>query len=341
MKKLNRLILFILLTLLSIRLYASEPVVKARMDSDAIVMGRMSTIELSVTHDKNVRGRFPIFSMLQDNGIIPICGDSIELRAPVKSDTLQKGTQLMINYTIPIQSFDSGSYKLPAIDFIVGVDTFKSNILTLKVLPVSGVTADTQISDYSNVADPENPSIFDSLPDWVINYWWLIITAAILLALIIVLYNRYKKNGYIIIPPKPEPTPYEEAMARLNKLKEHKLWEQGFEKEYYTQLTDILRNYIYRRYGINANEMTSREILNALGQIPETKDKRKGIRQMLTMADFVKFAKVRPLPADNVSSMDSVRLFVEETKPVIVIDETSDTGKKLPKTQIVKKGGKK
>lgn len=340
MKKLNRLILFILLTLFSIRLYASEPVVKARMDSDVIVMGRMSTIELSVTHDNNVRGRFPIFSMMQDNGIIPLCGDSIELRAPIKSDTLQKGNQLTINYTIPIQSFDSGSYKLPAIDFIVGIDTFKSNILTLKVLPVKGVTADTQIADYSNVADPENPSIFDSLPDWVINYWWIILAVAILLAIFIALFIRYKKTGYII-PPKPEPTPYEEAMNRLNQLKEHKLWEQGLEKEYYTQLTDILRNYIYRRYGINANEMTSREILNALGQIPETKDKRKGIRQMLTMADFVKFAKVRPLPADNVSSMDSVRLFVEETKPVIVIDEASGAGNKLPEAQIIKKGGKK
>ena len=129
--------------------------------------------------------------------------------------------------------------------------------------------------------------------------------------------RRYKKVGHIL-PQKPVPTPYEEAMTALRQLKAKGLWEQGLEKEYYTELTEILRHYLYRRFGINALEMTSRQILHCLSGNPETKDKRAYFRKILDMADFVKFAKVRPLPDDNVASYDNAVRFVEETKPVPV-----------------------
>ena len=71
---------------------------------------------------------------------------------------------------------------------------------------------------------------------------------------------------------------------------------------YFTELTDILRLYLYRRFGINAAEMTSRQILASLKKNKDTQDKRVYFRQILDMADFVKFAKVRPLPEDNVKA---------------------------------------
>ena len=131
---------------------------------------------------------------------------------------------------------------------------------------------------------------------------------------------RYRKNGYII-PPKPEPSPYETAMSALASLKEKKLWEQGMEKEYFTELTEILRVYLNRRFGINAMEMTSRQIMASLASNKDIKEKRSYVRQILDMADFVKFAKVRPLPADNIASYDNAVKFVEETKPVEPTEE--------------------
>jgi len=125
--------------------------------------------------------------------------------------------------------------------------------------------------------------------------------------------RRYKKEG-TIIRKKPEPTPYEVAMRDLRELKTKNLWEQGMEKEYFTRLTDILRTYLDRRFGINAMEMTSREIINRLYD-SDVKDKRDYVRQILNVADFVKFAKVRPLPADNIAAYDNAVRFVEETKP--------------------------
>ena len=76
---------------------------------------------------------------------------------------------LHIEYTIPVQAFDSGYYQLPEIAFVVGRDTAFSNKLALKVVPVV-VDANTPIYDYANVADPEDKSIFDAVPDWVLDY---------------------------------------------------------------------------------------------------------------------------------------------------------------------------
>lgn len=309
-------------------------------------MGKMTRLNVEIDQEESFRGRFPLLNEIRENGIIPLCGDSVELRLPEKIDTVKTDNGLKISFSLPVQSFDSGYYQLPAIAYVSGVDTFLSNKVSLKVLPVSGVTAETPIADYANVAEPANKSVFDAVPDWILDFWWLILILLLAIAFGMWVYIRYRKTGYII-PPKPQPTPYEEAISRLRELKEKKLWEQGMEKEYFTDLTDILRYYLYRRFGINAVEMTSRQILGALSTNKETKDKRQLIRQILDMADFVKFAKVRPLPADNIASYENALKFVEETKPVepdpseLTSSDKEQTKAKKAKNNDKRKGGKK
>lgn len=307
---------------------ASRVLVKAKLDSTILMMGKMTNLSITVDQEKGVKGHFPIFKELKENGIVGLCGDSVELRAPSKADTVENGGMLIITYSVPVQSFDSGYYKLPEIAFVTGRDTARSNSVALKVVPVV-VDSKTPINDYANVSDPENSSIFDRLPDWVVEYWWILLILILLAVAAFILWRRYRKEG-TILKKKPEPTPYEKAIAGLRELKEKKLWEQGMEKEYFTDLTDILRNYLYGRFGINAMEMTSRQILGAMKNNAETKDKRNYIRQILNMADFVKFAKVRPLPDDNIASYDNALKFVEETKPLPVPEddaEEADKGK--------------
>ena len=322
---------------------AAAPVVKAQLDSANILMGKMTTLRVTVDQEPSLKGHFPFLRTALEKGYVGVCGDSVELRAPVKVDTVRQNNALSIRYDIPVQSFDSGYYKLPELEFVAGVDTFRSNSVALKVYPVAKVTADTPIADYANVADPENPSIFDSLPDWMVKYWWILLIVLAAAGVGFWLWRRYSKEG-TILPKKPEPTPYESAIAALRELKEKKLWENGMEKEYFTELTDILRTYLYRRFGINAMEMTSRQILAALTANKETKDKKPMIRQILDMADFVKFAKVRPLPADNIQSLDNAITFVEQTKPLPVeekADEENAPAKSATQKTTKKKGGKK
>ena len=63
-------------------------------------------------------------------------------------------------------------------------------------------------------------------------------------------------------------------------------------------------------------EMTSGQILHALEINSETRMSRPAMNQILEMADFVKFAKVRPLPDDNVKVFNAAIKFVEATKPL-------------------------
>lgn len=117
-------------------------------------------------------------------------------------------------------------------------------------------------------------------------------------------------------------------MQQLSELKEAKLCEKGQEKEFYTRLTDILRVYIDTRFGINAMEMTSSQIIEALNSNEISKEPNKYMKQILETADFVKFAKVRPLPEDNTKSFNWATQFVVDTKPIEQQDPEKETPQK-------------
>ncbi|MDE7396247.1 MAG: cell wall anchor protein, partial [Muribaculum sp.] len=124
---------------------------------------------------------------------------------------------------------------------------------------------------------------------------------------------------------EPVLPPYELAVKQLNELKSEKLCENSREKEYYTRLTDILRIYLETRFGINAMEMTSTQIMRSVRSHDTTKPSAALMKQILEIADFVKFAKVRPLPDDNVKSFNQALQFVEATRPEPETAESTDS----------------
>ncbi|MDE6772339.1 MAG: cell wall anchor protein, partial [Muribaculaceae bacterium] len=303
--------------LCAVSLVYGKVTVSAKLDSVNLLMGNITTLGLEVVQDKGKPGGFPMFREANPAlGYVGVCGDSIELRTSFTADTVEVGSgRIQINYKVPLQAFDSGTYRLPAFVYVSESDTARSNVLTLQVVPVK-VSAEDPIAGFAPVAEPEGKRFYDVVPDWLADFWWVIILALLAVAAVVWALRRYKKEG-TVLKKKPEPTPYEEAIRNLRELKTRNLWEQGMEKEYFTRLTDILRIYLDKRFGINAMEMTSREIMDCLYD-SDVKDKRDYVRQILSVADFVKFAKVRPLPADNIAAYDNAVRFVEETKPVVV-----------------------
>ncbi|MDE7160605.1 MAG: cell wall anchor protein [Muribaculaceae bacterium] len=296
---------------------AGPVTVKASLDSVQILMGRMATMRLQVVQDENVRGTFPLLQP-NERGYAAVCGDSVELRTSIKRDTTPLGSgRIQVDWQVPVQAFDSGVYRLPEMVYVAGRDSVRSNPLTFKVTPFPGVTAEDKIADFAGTVDPAGKSFWDFLPDWLVEWGWLILFI-MMLALIAFeeTLSRRPRGGLIPAPQVPKEAPDAEALRRLGELKERKLWEQGQEKEYFTILTDILRNYLDRRFGINAMEMTSRQIMQTLAADSTLKEKRGLVRQILDMADFVKFAKVRPLPDDSVAAWNNAVAFVNETKSI-------------------------
>ncbi|MDE6446826.1 MAG: hypothetical protein K2L35_00730 [Muribaculaceae bacterium] len=314
--KLRYFIILFLTALGSVTMAQAAPtMLSAKLDSATMLMGTVNTLRLEVVQDKGVKGEFPLFRNFGERGYVTLLNDTIELRREIKVDTAEIGSgRIQINYQVPVQVFDSGYYRLPEFVYVDGRDSVRSKQLVLTVTPVK-VAAQDEISPLTEPADPEDPSIFDHLPDWMVYYWWVILLVLLLGAAGWWAYRRYRKVGSIL-PAKPEPPAHEVALARLSRLKARHLWESGQEKEFYTILTDILRDYLDRRFGIKAMEMTSSQIMDRLADDSSLRSERGMMRQILDMADFVKFAMVRPLPDDNVKAFDNAVAFVEATRPV-------------------------
>ena len=297
---------------------AAAPVsVKASLDSAYILMGKQTVLNLEIVQDRGTQGAF-----INNNGDT-LTREAEVIRA-VKPDTTDLGNNREeIKRELVIQSFDSGLYTIPPFVYVAGKDTFTSNALALKVIPVP-VDSMATIHDYAGVVKP-NTRIWDYLPDFIVDYWWIFIIVLLCAAGIFVWMRYIKGKKAIPLVPKKKPVPpYELAMQQLNRLKSEKLCENGHEKEYYTRLTEILRIYLDKRFGINAMEMTSTQIMHHLQSNDDTKTSAPVMKQILEMADFVKFAKVRPLPDDNQKAFNNAVTFVENTKPVEPTEAVND-----------------
>lgn len=301
---------------------ASGVTVQASLDSVSLLMGMQTPIHVRIVEPAATNG---VLAARPESALT----EAIEIAAVSEGDTTDLGNGMReIMREIIIQSFDSGDYVIPPVRYIVGTDTFSSNELALRVIPVDV----SQMETINPQADIEKGTSkwFDFLPDWLIDYWGWILAAIIIIAVAVVLYLMFKKKA-IPMPmrkPRPKPSPYEVAISELTALKGEDLCASGREKEYYTRLTDILRVYLQNRFNINAMEMTTSQITRAVNSNAETRPSESLMRTILEVADFVKFAKVRPLPEDNVRSFNNALKFVEDTKPLPLPE--NEPGKSMP-----------
>ena len=323
MKRLFRILCIFLFSAATIlAASASDVVVKASLDSAYILMGQTTPMHIEILEGSNDLGLMP---QTKNDTLV----SAVELAGITKADTTDLGNnRRQIRFDLILQSFDSGLYTLPPILYTVGKDSFFTEELALKVLPVPVDTLQT-VHDYAPVIAPDT-HIFDYLPDFVTDYWWVILAVILLVILAILYFKYFRKKKIPQIFKKKEIPPYELAIAELTKLHSENLCENGREKEFYTRLTEILRIYLDGRFGINAMEMTSTQIIDNLNQNDDTRDKSETMEAVLSIADFVKFAKVRPLPDDNNKAFNNAVSFVETTKPV-ANEEKADDEQQPPK----------
>lgn len=293
--------------------------IRVTLDSAYIIMGKQTPLHVEVLGNIDDNGGILVPDTLWRDVEIASVSE------PVVND-LGNGRK-ELRQEIILQAFDSGLYTLPPVMFVQNGEVSESNRPALKVVPVD-VDSLASIHDYADVQTPPR-HLFDFLPDWMTDYGLWILLALIVIAAALFVYLAYIRKGKLpLVPAKKPVPPYELAIRQLDALKAAQLCERGEEKEFYTRLTDILRTYLDSRFGINAMEMTSTQILHALNANEETKVPRKYMSAILETADFVKFAKVRPLPDDNVAAFRSALQFVEDTKPA----EPETTDDKEPET---------
>ncbi len=217
---------------------------------------------------------------------------------------------MLITQEYVITSFDSALYYLPPMPVTVDGKEYKSKALALKVY---SMPVDTLHPDQFFGQKPVMKAPF-AWEDW----YGLIACSFLalpLLGLLIYLIIRIRDNKPIIRKIKVEPKlpPHQAAMKEIERIKTEKVWQKGQSKEYYTELTDALRTYIKDRFGFNALEMTSSEIIDKLLEMND-KEAISDLKVLFQTADLVKFAKHDPQMNENDANLINAIDFINETK---------------------------
>ena len=279
--------------------------VEAIIDSIQIFVGQQAHVTLTATAKENAKVEFPQFKSTEY--ITP--GVEVLDRKELEQQPQDNGfvSRSMV-YTMT--SFDDTLYYLPPMTVKIDGKPYKSKSLALKVLTfeVDTLHAD-QFFGPKDVQD--NPFQWS---DWSLPFW-LSVLMLILLAVTYYLYLRLRDNKPIIshIRIVKRLLPHQKAMKEIEQIKADKMVNSENSKEYYTKLTDTLRKYIEERYGFNAMEMTSSEIIERLTASQDQKSLDE-LRQLFTTADLVKFAKYSTLINENDANLVNAIEFINQTK---------------------------
>ena len=281
-------------------------IVSATLDSTTLFIGDQTDLHLRAIGEVGEQVAMPVL----DKELIP--GVEIVDRTIVDTISLKDG-RVQYDQYLTLTSFEDSLFYIAPLPFVSGDDTVWSDGLTLNVVqPFEMDTTDMAITDIKGVY---------KAPIW----WWGIfrwVLLAVLLAgvgvagyyLITYLQRRKLEEAGNEVVTEPLRPAEEVALEKLDAIKEKKIWQQGQVKEYYTQLTDVVREYIARRFEVSSVEQTSDETLRDIRPLlSERKDLYDQLRKMLTLADLVKFAKWSTTPDENELSLRNAYTFVKET----------------------------
>ena len=289
---------------------------KATLDSTKIKLGGQAHLNIQMTIPNQTKYLFPSFADSISHGI--------ELVGIPQIDTLKnENGKLTVRQQLTITSFTAGSYQVPNLKVVVSNGSKTDTLLTESFpFEVAGVKVDTTQA-FRDIKKPiDTPFIWSEYADWIkyVLFAWLV---AGLIALGFLLYKRRKTIP--IFNKKVDP-PYVVALSKLAQVKEVKIWQQGKHKEYHSEITDTLRQYLEEAFNLPAMEKTSDEILQIIRHSgmfsSELQDR---MRVILTTADFAKFAKAEPLADENETSLAYAIDFVERTKPQTPQENTTKT----------------
>lgn len=307
----HRLILFVMSMLFVAVAHAQSIVVTASLDTNKILIGDQVKLRLKAQGPTGTNIKFPRIADTIREHI------DVVKQLPIDTSYSPDKQRYELTKTILITSFDSGYYAIPPFDFYTNDDTIHPLSTSALLLGVQTLAVDTTKA-FRDIKPPLNaPFTWQEAIPYVIG-------GLALVALILGVWYYLKKRKKVVpvaVKPKVVIPPHIEALELLQQLRDEKLWQNGFEKEYHSRISDITRNYIERRFGLTALEQTTDEIMRHTRSIDIIDEQlRSKLKQLLSLSDMVKFAKELPLPNENEQSMENAILFVNSTVKIEVIN---------------------
>lgn len=284
------------------------PVITVSFPQDSLMIGDQPVVKVTVDKDVTQIVGFPEFRNEP--------GSEFEILSQSEIDTVRLDNRretLTREYRFAV--FAPGEYNLGKINLLYIdkniTDTIQSaDSVYFRVKPI--------------LINPEEDKIFTVKPPVkmpvtfaeILPYLLWTLLGLVIIAAAIYVIIRWKKNKSLL-PQKPKLPPHVVAINELERIREKNLWQSGKVKQYYTEITDVVRQYLNERYNVNAMEMTTDEILDVMQYLINRKSKGyEMLGEILKLSDLVKFAKWNPTTGENQITYDNAYYFVESTKQI-------------------------
>ena len=287
----------------------AQGMVEASIDSVQMMVGEQTGYHISATVKPGQRITFPQWKPQQ------MITPGVEVVDAPRVDTVDANDGFIkVTQHLVLTAFEDSLYYIPKQNVRIDNKTLQTRNLALKVLTVEVDTLHP--NQYFGPKDvQENPFLWQ---EWI-ELLALAILAVVLYVLSWLAYIRLKSDKPFqfkvrIIKKIP---PHQKALSSIQTLKDR--FADGDsspatnQKAYYTELTDALRVYLQERFGFNALEMTSAEIITRLKQENDD-DKLRELTSLFETADLVKFAKYTAGMSENDRNLVSAIDFINTTK---------------------------
>ena len=308
-------LLYIFLLISTISFSQKSSLVLIEIDTTNIRIGEQFNLKISVEETDNV-----IIPKLELKGL--------EVIDSIKVDTIKNS--LIKRYVLT--GFDSGSFYIPQQQIFVKNQAYLTDSLLVNVATIAVDTS--KIKKFPIKSIKTEPFILDDFK----GYIWIVLLVIVVIGLLVYFFGFRKKKEELqeeiitIIPA------FEEAISKLHQLDEKLLWQNNKIKQYYSELTEIVRNYLGRDIEIPTFEQTSDEIImlikiqNDEKKLGLSKETLKIITSLLRNADLVKFAKAKPLSNEIEGDRKCTELIIKKIQPKIIKYKSSII---LPETEKV------
>jgi hypothetical protein len=326
-----RIKLYILFFLLSTSLFAQK--VTTSVDTTKNKIGAEFKLTLKTDVDTFSKVKFPEAKNF----------GALEVIHSYKIDTVRNGARYELIKKYGLTQFDSGKYTIQRIPVLINGKPVFSDSIEVEVNNIQVDTLKQKMYDIKDIAQVESP----------LGTWWIYIL--IFFAIGIAGYFIYQFIKKRQNQPKAEvivfKSPIEKATTLLQQLENKELWQKGEIKDYYSELTDIARNYIEEEINIPAMESTTSELIDGLRKAAKQKKLKlsnetvENLEKVLKQADLVKFAKVKPLDfeiEEDKKRISNSIVIIHKSIPEVVenddeLDLWNQQQKELARLQKIKK----
>ena len=281
--------------------------VKAEIDTTSIRIGEQFQLKISVDETQNV--------------IIPkIELIGLEVIDSTRIDTIKNS--LIRRYILT--GFDSGAFYIPQQQIFVKNQAFLTDSLLINIATIAIDTA--KVKKFPIKSIKKEPYTFDDFKIYI----YLILAILAIIGFWIYWFVIKKRKETEDAPTYRTLPPFEEAILRLNELDEKLLWQNNKIKEYYSELTEIVRGYIERELKVPALENTTDEVLAMIkdfknvDSIETSKETIKKLKDLLREADLVKFAKSKPLAIEIEDDRRDAEFIIGNLKPKQIIEKEDE-----------------